>query len=200
MSGNVKDPAFPVFIRFYLTILICLFAAAGLVGLAGLQAGWIVAANGTSTEIALPDDVGDDDAGALSFTQPVTVWSQIFPVDTSITYDMSAEVRSSALDGDPYRGARTYLGVETLDENMRPLRSGPGTYRYAGALNRTIQTHQGWITFEGSITGEGDERHDQFRPGTRFVRVVVLLNYQSEGMRSEVRNVRFGPRLVMEER
>lgn len=199
MYAKMSESAFLVYVRFYLKILLGLLAAAGFLCLVGLQAGWIIPANGVAIKAALSEEEGKEvDADFLSFTGPGSVWSQPILVDTSLVYEISAEVRTFSLDEDPYREARTYLGVATFDENMEPIRSGPGTHRYAGAANRIVQMPHGWLALGGSITGEGDERHDQFRPGTRFVRVVALLNYRSEGVRSEIRNIRFTPRLILE--
>lgn len=184
-------------IRLYAGILTVVLALAGVAALAGLQAGWLVPA-GTGSVGGL-DDGGEDDAGvAAPLAGPQTLWSRVIPVDPDLTYELSADVRAFSPDGDAMAGTSIYLGVETFDANMRPLRSGPGTYRYGGASNRVLQPVSGWVTLSGVMVGEGDERHDQFRPGTRYVRVVALLNFRTPGMRTAIRNVRFGPRISLE--
>lgn len=183
---------------FYLRILLGLLAVAGAASLAGMQAGWIVSADSVRAQPPEDDGGEEDIAGDLSATGPATIWSQLIPVDTSLVYDLSAEFRAFALEGDPLDPARIYLGVATYDKNLNELRSRPGTYRYGGAFNYHLSQVQEWVTLAGSMTGEGDDNHNQFRPGTRFVRIVALLNYRGEATRSEIRNVQFVPRLVME--
>ena len=178
--------------RVYLRILILLLALAGIICLAGLQAGLLVAAGKTRTPLSLE---ASREEIVVTATGPAVAWSQPIPVDTSLLYDISAEVRMIDLHGDRFAQTRIYLGVETLDENMKPLRSGGGSYRYSGALSYYLSPAQGWTKLEGTMKGEGDEAHSQFRPGTRFIRVVALLNHRSEGLTAEIRNVRFSPRI-----
>ena len=161
-------------LQLYARILFALFALAGVVSLIGLQAGWL-APGGIERS---PQDQEDDSGLETAVEGPFRIWSQLIPIDPGLTYELSAEVRVFSPNDDIMAGTRTYLGVETLDADLKPLRSGPGSYRYGAAANRIIQPVSGWVTLSGLMTGEGDDRHSQFRPGTRYVRVVLLLNYQ----------------------
>lgn len=189
-------------LHLYVRILVVLLALAGVAALAGLQAGWLVPA--ASDLSRGPDDrdgenIADNSGLDNAVTGPTKVQSQLIPVDTSLTYQISAEVRAFSPEDDLMAGTRIHFGVETYDAEMRLLRSGlGGTHRYSGTLNRVLQPVSGWVTLSGVMAGEGDERHDQFRPGTRYVRVVALLNFRTPGMRTAIRNVRFGPRISLE--
>lgn len=182
--------------RLYAFILLALLALAGLVSLTAVQAGWLVPAGAVQERDG--EDIEDDSGADTALDGPQNVWSQVIPIDPALAYELSAEVRAFSPEGDRMAGTRTYLGVETLDAEMKPLRSGPGTYRYGGAVNRVVQPVSGWVSLSGVMQGEGDDRHDQFRPGTRYVRVVLLLNYDTPGMRTAIRNVRFVPRLALD--
>jgi hypothetical protein len=56
---------------------------------------------------------------------------------------------------------------------------------------RVISSAEGWIEAEGVITGEGNENANQFRPGTKFVRPLALLNFKSPGAVSQITYLRF---------
>lgn len=199
----MRDTAFFSAIRFYVQVLAGVLAVIGFFSIIGLYAGWLVQtepSRATSPSDTLAID-SDEPVLALGRT---LLMSQMIPVDPGLTYDLSAEVRSSAPTEMKRAAAITYLGVATYDRNGTELRSGPGSYRYAGAEKYLLYGNPEWRTLAGSITGEGDETHNQFRPGTRFVRIVALLNYEAAGtqtesgmMSSEIRNVQFEPRVHM---
>ncbi len=201
----MKNSAFFTALSFYARVLTGVLAAIGIVSIIALQTGRL-------TLFSEADDrAPQSDALALNAEEPAVaangnkvVMSQMIPVDSSLTYDISAEVRSIAPTNVKNGLARTYLGVATFDKDRKEIRGGPGTYRYAGAINFRLYSDAGWRVLSGSITGEGDEAHTQFRPGTRYVRIVALLNYvsgdpqaETEDMTTEIRNVRFTPRLNM---
>lgn len=181
-----KGSGFSDFIRAYFWILIWIMVALGLFLVVSLQFKWAGIA-------WFPEQQSEADASAIRFQGPKTVFSkETFAVDTSETYRLSADVRVlSKSDGSP-QVSKIYLGVQTFDARGHELRSGPGTYRYAGALNKTLGSEQDWVHIEGLITGEGDENHHQFRPGTRSVKLVLLPNYKSGSDTTlMVRNVEF---------
>ena len=110
------------------------------------------------------------------------------PVDTSKTYRGTFRVRQTE---DPSSGGRTvYAGLATLDENYNNLRGGAGTHRYFVISGRAINAADGWVEFEGSITGEG-AGHNNFRPGTRYVRPMFIVNYRDGLGRADVDYLRF---------
>lgn len=186
----MRDGPFGKTARFYGRIFLLMFAVAGFICLAAMQAGLLV--------VAKHDEAGVQDEKPITAHGPTTVRSQPIPIDPNLKYDISAEFRAVDAQPNSKTFTRIYLGVETFDENMEPLRSGPGTHRYGGAVNVRLGAFSHWVKLEGTMTGEGDERYDQFRPGTRFVRVIALLNYESEGRAVEMRNVRFTPQLSLD--
>ena len=204
-NHSMKRSAFFTALSFYARVLTGVLAAIGIVSIISLQTGWLTLfseADGRALQSdALPLNVRESTVAANG---KKVVMSQIIPVDSSLTYDISAEVRSIAPANVKNGVALTYLGVATFDKDKKETRGGPGTYRYAGASNFRLYSDAGWRVLSGSITGEGDEAHTQFRPGTRYVRIVALLNYvsgdekaETAGMTTEIRNVRFAPRLNM---
>jgi phage minor structural protein len=96
------------------------------------------------------------------------------PVDTSRTYEITFRVRQTV---DPTSGdSRVYAGAVTLGANYQGLTGGAGTHRYAATGGSKITKADGWVTFTGRITGEGDT-HQNFRPGTAYVRPMFIINY-----------------------
>ncbi len=201
----MRDTGFFIAIRLYARVLAGVLAGIGFFSIIGLYAGWLAL---SEPRPAQPVEQGDDLAietdKPFRAAGPVTVKSQIVPVDPRLTYEISAEVRSIAPQGMQHAAAITYLGVITYDQDGKEIRGGPGNYRYAGASKYPLYSRPGWSVLSGSIAGQGNETHHQFRPGTRFVRVVALLNYENTGtlvesglMTTEIRNVRFSPRAEM---
>ncbi|MGI1988681.1 beta strand repeat-containing protein [Shewanella glacialipiscicola] len=95
------------------------------------------------------------------------------PVDTAKRYKVRFKVKQLA-DG---TGSRfVYAGVATLDKDFAQLTGGAGTHRYCVVGPTAISEVDGWRQFEGYITGEGDAAN-QFRPGTAYVRVMCIVNY-----------------------
>lgn len=70
-----------------------------------------------------------------------------------------------------------YGGVATLDSKFRNLTGGAGTHRYCAVCADSLMPEEGWKTYEGEISGTGDTS-SQFRPGTAYVRPMVLVNYR----------------------
>lgn len=197
------DPAFLAALRFYLLTLTLVMSAVGFLSIIGLSTGWI----SPTTPYATPDQRGVLPIGSGSSILadgPTALMSQMIPVDPGLTYDLSAEVRSIAPQRTSDAWAITYLGVITYDQSGKELKGGPGQYRYGGALKYYLYSTSKWRRVKGFLSGEGDETHNQFRPGTRYIRVVALLNYKtgdgessSASMSTEIRNVFFGPRIIM---
>ncbi|WP_422452446.1 phage tail protein I [Endozoicomonas sp. ALC066] len=102
--------------------------------------------------------------------------SQPIPVQTSRIYKIRFKVRQTQ---DDVGKSRVYVGVATLDAQFNNLTSGPGSHRYCAVSNRSITVSEGWQVFEGEITGEGDENHNQFRPGTAYIRPMFIVNYNA---------------------
>ena len=99
------------------------------------------------------------------------------PVNTARMYRVRfrvRQIRDDALN-------KVYAGVATLDKDYLPISGGSGTHRYCAASAESITVTDGWQTFEGTISGTGDNQ-DQFRPGTVFVRPMFIVNYQETGV------------------
>lgn len=197
-----QESGFGDFLRSYLWILLCILAALGLSLIVGLQFKWIGLVwspmDLAKTEAsAIGADVQGRDRSALQIKGSASLFSEeSFVVDTGKTYQLSADVRVlPQSDGSPQLSI-VYFGVQTFDADGRELKSGPGTYRYAGALKRNVSSAEGWVHIGGVITGEGDSGHNQFRPGTRSVRIVLLPNYQSGDRTFIIRNVSFSERIT----
>ena len=103
------------------------------------------------------------------------------PVDTAKTYRGTFRVRQ--VEDDDNR--RVYAGLATLDKNFNVISGGAGTHRYFITGGTTITTHDGWVEFEGVISGEGDA-HNNFRAGTEYVRPMFIVNYPDGLGRAEI--------------
>lgn len=128
----------------------------------------------------------------VQFNGPATLFSrEVFEVDPEAAYRISADVRS-VKDDPSVGGTQGFIGVVTYDENGELLTGGPGIHRYPAWSGRVLQQQPSgeWTKFEGVIEGEGNEGHNQFREGTAYVRLVVLLNYESPEALSQLDNLR----------
>jgi hypothetical protein len=177
----------------YLRVAICVLAVIGLFALVGVRMGWFEPEM-PSVKQVLFNDAPQQFIGYKPF------FSRRILVDTGREYRVRVAVRVLPKpDGSP-QTSRVYLGVETFDENGKPLTSGPGPHRFAGASNLRVSSDDGWTNISGIITNEGDESHNQFRPGTKFVRVVLMVNYKAdESVISEVRDLRFSELIPLQE-
>lgn len=169
----------------YLRLAVCLLAVIGLFALIGTQLGWFTPDMPSARQIfqiAPPE----------RFVGYKPFYSKRIPVDANREYRLRVAVRvQPKADGTP-QVSQVYLGVRTYDADGNVLTSGPGPHRYAGAKNVKISSSDGWKVLGGNITGEGDASHNQFRPGTQFVEVVLLVNYKADDtVVSEVRDLRF---------
>lgn len=140
-----------------------------------------------------PQYVGKQDGQdyVLEVTGPSPIYAaNAIAIDPAKTYRLTAKIR--VLSDDPaMQGASTYVGVATYDSNGVLQTSAPGAHRYAATANRIIKSSDGWVEVQGEITGEGNETHNQFRPGTKSVRPMALLNYKSPGAVSQISYLRF---------
>lgn len=132
--------------------------------------------------------VGDDTIVEVNGPGPLYQIEAI-EIDPARTYKVTARLRV-LVDDPEVGGAYTYVGVATYDADGVMQTSSPGTHRYA-ALNRVVRADEGWVEAEGIMTGAGDESHSQFRVGTKTVRPLALLSYQSPGAVSQISHLRF---------
>lgn len=177
----------------YLRVAICVLAVIGLFALIGVRMGWFEPEMPSVKQVFFIDP-------PQQFVGYKPFYSRRIPVDTSREYRLRVSVRVlPKSDGSP-QTSRVYLGVETLDEDGKVLTSGIGPHRFAGASNIRISSDDGWKLINGIITGEGDISHNQFRPGTKSVRVVLMVNYKAdESVISEVRDLRFSELIPLQE-
>ena len=100
--------------------------------------------------------------------------SEPIPVQTSRVYRVRFKVRQTISDSG---ASKVYAGVATLDKDFNNLTSGAGSHRYCCISGQELTVEEGWLEFEGEITGTGDD-HDQFRPGTAYIRPMFIVNYR----------------------
>ncbi len=132
---------------------------------------------------------GDDSVLELVGSAPL-YRSDFIPVDTTKTYKVTVKIRT--LKDDPKaQGATMYVGVATFDADQKLQKTPPGLNRYAAMLARVLKSSDGWVEADGLITGEGNTSFNQFRPGTRFVKPVALINYENPDAISQISYLRF---------
>lgn len=136
----------------------------------------------------------EEDVPVVAIQGPLIVFSPTIKVDTTASYQYSVEVRVHPKpDGSPQE-AKIFAGLATLDQRGDMLTSGPGTYRYAASQGTDINSENGWVLLEGIISGEGDDNHNQFRPGTASVRKVVVVNLGGDyTVQTEIRDIKLVP-------
>ncbi|AID50475.1 putative tail protein [Bacillus phage CP-51] len=99
------------------------------------------------------------------------------PVDTSRVYRVRFRIKKTkdVTSG----GTNVYAGVATYDKNGNMQTSAPGAHRYCAVAGKPLKVADGWQVFEGYITGEGNTNHNQFRPGTAYVKPMFVVDYQA---------------------
>ena len=106
---------------------------------------------------------------------------QFFKIDPRRTYEIRFRVKQ--LVASDNGTSSVYAGVATYDHNQDYINArsgGAGTYNYACVSGENIKVSDGWREYTGYITGEG-LRGNNFRHGTRFVRLMFIVNYRSSG-------------------
>lgn len=103
--------------------------------------------------------------------------SNAIPVDTSRVYRVRFRVKKTR-DVDK-GGTNVYAGVATYDKNGNLQTTAPGAHRYCAVAGKPLKVADGWQLFEGYITGEGNVSHNQFRPGTAYVKPMFVVDYQA---------------------
>jgi hypothetical protein len=158
-------------------------AAIGVFAATGAYLGWFEPRTPPEKQLSF---VGE----TLEISGSKQLFSTLIPIDPSHQYELSAEIRVLPDKMRREQKSRFYVGVRTFDAAGRELKSGPGTYRYAAAKGKNLSSSDGWSRVSGIITGEGDESHNQFRPGTKKASVVILANRNADRtVLAEIRNV-----------
>lgn len=123
--------------------------------------------------------------GVIRATNSTQLYSaQTFKVRTSRKYQVRFVLRQ-VTDATNSGGQQVYAGVTTLDGNYQPITGGAGTHRYCAVVGNTVTVANGLVTYTGTITGEG-VNHNEFRPGTVYVRPMLIVNYPSGNGTAEI--------------
>lgn len=126
----------------------------------------------------------------LSLTGDTGVFSMNpIPVKTDRVYRMTIRLRQTVDPTDVTKN-KLYAGVTTLNEKLENISGGAGYHRYCGVAGASLTVADGWQTFTGIITGEGD-LHENFRVGTKYVRPMFMVNYSKGDGTVEVDYVDF---------
>lgn len=127
--------------------------------------------------LVLNSDEAQYGGNVIDFGKTLWVYSlNPIPVNTSRVYQVTFRVKQKTNATDQNK-SRVYAGVATLDNKLQPITTGIGTHRYCATGGTKITEADGWQTFTGLITGEGDDSHNVFRPGTKYVRPMFIVNY-----------------------
>jgi hypothetical protein len=115
-------------------------------------------------------------------------WKNPIPVDVAKKYKVRFRVRQTV---DPMvGGSLVYAGVATLDANYQNITGGAGTHRYCAVSGQAITVADGWLMFEGEISGIGDLATN-FRAGTAYVRPMFVVNYSGGNGTAQVDSLEF---------
>ncbi|PGO60730.1 poly-gamma-glutamate hydrolase family protein [Priestia megaterium] len=130
-----------------------------------------------STSDPTVDIVKEGYSGGNALQVTGTKWiyaKNAIAIDVNKTYKARFRVKqkTDATTG----GMQVYAGVVTLDNSFKNITGGQGTHRYFAVSSGGISASKGWVTYEGTITGVGDNAN-QFRSGTAYVRPMFLVNY-----------------------
>jgi hypothetical protein len=72
-----------------------------------------------------------------------------------------------------------YFGYDAYDSSKAHIGTAPcGTYCYQAASGANIPNDSAWHKYTATMTGEGTS-YPNFPVGTKFIRVLILLNYGS---------------------
>lgn len=138
----------------------------------------------------------DEGANVLSISdQTIMELSQSIEIDLTKAYRLSFDLRVLPLGYKlPFTASigRSLSGLATYDAEGTLQTTPPGAHRYGVAVNADLPADGTWVTFSGVFEGVGNETHNQFRAGTKYVAPIFILNAQDgPATRTEIRNLRF---------
>ncbi|MBD1372494.1 phage tail protein [Hazenella sp. IB182357] len=93
------------------------------------------------------------------------------PVDVTRTYKMTLRARVTQLPAGGY--TKISAGILSLDKDYKSISTSEDPKKYFVSNGDSITVEKGWITFEGTITGVGNN-NSQFREGTIYVRPLFI--------------------------
>ena len=132
---------------------------------------------------------GEDGANSLSITGEHWVYySEFIPVDPEEEYELSLHARQTS----PTAGNSViFLGVVTYDEDFNFISGGEGIHRYGSPIH-SGEDHVGiWNTYSSRVGGGQGDAQPLFRPGTRYVRKMFIVNYNDGTGTVDVDSYRF---------
>jgi hypothetical protein len=103
-------------------------------------------------------------------------WFRKIPIQTNRSYKVRFRVKSIGTTN-----SRVYAGVATFDKDGALQETAPGTHRYCATDGVNVPSDGNWKVYEGIITGEGNDSHNQFRVGSVFAAPMFIVNYQQGG-------------------
>jgi hypothetical protein len=131
----------------------------------------------TDTNITVVGNSGVTGGNVIQVKNTYWLYSKYaYPVDTTHTYKVRFRVKQTA-DSQTANTSKVYAGVATYDNTGTLQTTSPGTHRWCATSGTQIAVADGWHYFEGTITGEGNLNHNQFRTGTAYARPVFIVNY-----------------------
>lgn len=168
---------------------VLLLAVIGAVCVICLQAGWLKVGVGPFP----PERVTGPAASAsiIEVTGQRGYFSDFIPVDPSRVYRLSGLFRTFSDNPGQKAVSQVYFGVRLYDANRKAIVSPPGAYRYPAANGVALSGMEGWVRLQGDITGMSEEGQDSFRPGTAWVRIVVVPGYGTSDVVTEIAEVEF---------
>lgn len=107
-----------------------------------------------------------------------------YEIDPAKMYRLSFDVRAF---GDT--NLIIDAGLATFDRDGKLETSSPGEHRYGVAIAAKVPADGRWVTMSGQFRGVGNDNYNQFRPGTRYVSPVFIVNDRSATI-SDIRRVR----------
>lgn len=175
-------------VRLYGIAAIGTLVAVGLATLVGLQFG-LLTVSGTSGTGSDAPQAGAE--AAMRVSGQGGYFSDFIPVDPSRRYRLSARFRASSDAAGVQAASRVLLGFRMYDERRKPLAGRGRAYRYANAPGTVLSGLEGWVAVDDVVTGLSETDPKSFRPGTAFIRVVVVPGYGADAVTTEIADVRF---------
>lgn len=120
-----------------------------------------------------------------------TIFSRAaIPVDTRRTYRVSCRI-GAYLNGSSGGTNRFYIGFVGLNAAGQVVDHGAyGSFRYSALVGGVLTDGQ-ISEFSANVTGEGNDSWVKFPPGTKQVRLCIIMNYDNGPTNSYVDFVRF---------
>ncbi|MGM9516929.1 hypothetical protein ACS5PK_21975, partial [Roseateles sp. DB2] len=149
-------------------------------------AGQLVAKKEFANAIGLPEAGSSDGATVALGGQYTWLNNKVFVgIDTSKTYKVRAKLRQLSGTGS------VYVGVITKDGNGAIQASNvQGTFSYCAVQGKEITPEMGWLTFEGTITGETaiavGASYNKFFAGAKTASPLLLYNYSGNTRPSDL--------------